>query len=528
MGDVSLPLPRPETGSAAPAGALRTPVLLAGAGVSGSLTALELAHHGVPSIVLERASSPSRLADLILISGRGMELLRRLRLAAAVRACGVDPDRPADIVWSQGIDRPPVLVWRLPSVTEMRPAYAAVADGSAPIEPYLLISGPALTARLRQALADNPLIDLRTGWTLTDARSEPDGVVATVIEAGTGARHIVEATYLAGCDGAQSTVRRCAGLSMETFGRPAPHFTIYFRDAGLAGRWPRPSALITGGGTLVSGHDGDMCVAHLPIAADEQTGFADPADLLQQRFGLPAEQPEIVAVVHREGASAVARDYRRGRVFLAGRAAHQSEPPGNDVDTCIGDAIDLGWRLAATVHGWAGEQLLAGYQAERRPQALLDRELAQRALQTRRRFQRMVDAGANQEVLVDLLRQEPPQLDPAGTGPAGLAVKPGFRSPAFRLSGGAQLFDRLGPQFTLVDLTHDRDGWPLVAAARSRGIPIRHLPVAGAPVPTTWPDRLVLIRPDQQVAWRGDHLPPDCDGVLDAVAGARRQVYENT
>jgi len=511
-----------------PARALRTPVLVAGAGVSGSLTALELAHHGVPSIVLERAGSPSRLADQLLISGRGMELLRRLGLAAGVRAYGVDPDRPADIVWTRGIDRPPVLVWRLPSVTELRPAYAANADGSAPIEPYLLISGPVLITRLRHALAEHPLIDLRTGWTLTDVRSEQDNVVATAIEAGSGTRHVVEATYLAGCDGAQSTVRRCAGLSLEPLGRPAPHFTIYFRNAGLAGRWARPSALITGGGTLVSGHHGDLCVAHLPVAADEQADGTDPADLLLHRLGLTAEQPEIVAVVHGEGVATVARQYSRGRVFLAGRAAHQSEPPGDDVDTCIGDAVDLGWRLAATVHGWAGERLLAGYQSERRRQALLDRELAQRTLQTRRRFQRMVDAGANQEVLVDLLRQEPPQLDPAGTGPAGLAVRPGFRSPAFRLTGGAQLFDRLGPQFTLVDLTHDRDGWPLVTAARARGIPVRHLPVAGAPVPATWPDRLVLIRPDQQVAWRGDHLPPDCDGVLDEVSGTRRQIYENT
>lgn len=511
-----------------PARALRTPVLLAGAGISGSLTALELAHHGVPSIVLERASNPSRLADMVLVNGRSMELLRRLDLAEAVRADGVDPDRAADVVWSQSVDDPPVLVWRLPSVTELRLSYAADADGSAPIEPYLLISGPVLTGRLRRALAENPLVDLRTGWTLTDARPEPDGVVATVLEAGSGARHAVEASYLVGCDGDQSTVRRCAGLSLETLGRPAPHFTIYFRSAGLAGRWSRPVALITGRGTLVSGHDGDLCVAHLPVGADGQTDVTDPAALLRQRLGPATRQPEIIAVAHRDGASAVAGSYRRGRVFLAGRAAHQSEPPGNDVDTCIGDAIDLGWRLAATVHGWAGDDLLAGYQAERRRQALLDREIAQRAMQTRRRFQRMVDAGANQEELVDLLRQEPPQLDPAGTGPAVPAVKPGFRPPAFRLSGGGQLFDRLGPQFTLVDLTHDRAGWPLVTAARARGIPLRHLPMAGTTAPAAWSERLVLIRPDQHVAWLGDRLPSDCDSVLDAVAGTRQQLYENT
>lgn len=506
--------------------ALRTPVLIAGAGVSGSLTALELAHHGVPSIVLERAGGRSRLADPVLISGRGMELLRRLDLTEALRADGVDPGSSADIVWSRGIDHTPVRVWRLPSVTELRLAYAAIGDGSAPIEPYLLISGPALNRRLNQALEESPLIELRTGWTLTDAWSGPDGVVATVIDAGSGARHVVEAAYLAGCDGAQSTVRRCAGLSLEVLGRVAPHFTIYFRSVGLARR--RPSALVTGGGTLVSGHDGDLCVAHLPIGADEQTDVTDPADLLQRRFGGSAGQPEIVAAVHRDGVAVVARQYRRDRIFLAGQAAHRAEPPDNDVDTCIGDAIDLGWRLAATVHGWAGERLLAGYEAERRRQALLDRALTERALRTHRRFQRMVRAGAEEEILGELFSQEPAPLDPAGTGPAAPARRIGFRPPAVRLGSGAHLFDRLGPQFTLVDLTVDRDGWPLVTAARARGIPIRHLPMPGAPVPATWPDRLVLIRPDQQVAWRGDRLPADCDGMLDEVAGAPRRLYENT
>lgn len=509
--------------------ALRTPVLLAGAGVSGALTALELAHHGVPSMVLERAGGPSRLADPLLISGRGMELLRRLGLVGTVRAGGVDPDLAADIVWSSGIDQPPILVWRLPSATELRRDYADDAEGSAPIEPYLLISGPELIARLRRALAEHPLSDLRTGWTLTGLRSEPDGVVATVIETGTGTRHVVEASYLVGCDGDRSTVRRCADLPMEEFGRSAQHVTIYFRSAGAARRWSRPAAFITGRDTLVCGHDGDMCVAYLPVAAEEQADVTDPAGLLQRRLGLRAPpQPDIVAVVHQSGAPAIARHYRRGRVFLAGRAAHRSVPPGNDVDTCIGDAVDLGWRLAATVQGWAGERLLAGYQDERRRQALLDREVAQRALETRRRFRRMIDAGAQPEMLVSLLQQEPAQLDPAGTGPAAPAVKPGLRPPAFRLSGGIRLFDRLGPQFTLVDLTNHQDGWPLVIAAEARGIPMRHLPMAGAAVPPSWPGRLVLIRPDQQVGWLGDHLPRDCERILDEVAGTDRQLYENT
>jgi 2-polyprenyl-6-methoxyphenol hydroxylase-like FAD-dependent oxidoreductase len=511
-----------------PTSALRTPVLVAGAGVAGSLTALELAHHGVPSMVVERADRPARIPDLLLINGRSMELLRRLDLTRDLRAAGLDPDCPLDFLWSAGMDRPPALQWRLPPVATLRETYAATADGIAPVEPYVLITSPGLIARLRRALRGHPLIDLRTRWTLTEVETTADAVIATVLDAEGGTRHLVEAGYLAGCDGADSTVRRCAGLTLEELGPPAPHLALHFRSPALAGRWTNPAILITAGATVIAGHDADRCVAYVPIAADDQDAVANPGDLLHDRLGLPDDPMRIVTVVQRAGVPSVARSYRRGRVFLAGQAAHQVETPGDDLGTCIGDAVDLGWRLAAAVHGWAGERLLAGYQTERRRHALADRERGARNRSTRRRLQRLVDSGANDSELAAVLRNGPPQVDPAGTGPAETAGAPGFRPHAFRLAGGGHFFDRLGPQFTLVDLTLGQDGYPLVKAARTRGIPVRHLPLAGAPVPAAWSGRLVLIRPDQLVAWCADGPPVDCDGLLDEVTGARQQLYENT
>ncbi|GIE94620.1 FAD-dependent monooxygenase [Paractinoplanes rishiriensis] len=510
-----------------PTTAMRTPVLVAGAGVAGSLTALELAHHGVPSMVVERADGPARIPDLLLIRGRSMELLRRLNLSGDLRAAGLDPDHPLDFLWSAGVERPPALQWRLPSVAELRRRYAATADGNAPIEPYVLISGSGLVGRLRRSLREHPLIDLRTRWTLTDVDAGRHTVLATVIDAGRDERHVVETGYLAGCDGADSTVRRCAGLTLEELGPPAPHLTVHFRSPGLARRWANPAVVVTGRATVVAGHDGDLCVAHLPVPADDQATVVNPADLLQDRLGLADEQPRIEAVVQRAGVPSVARSYRRHRVFLAGHAAHQAEMP-DDVDVCIGDAVGLGWRLAAAVHGWAGDRLLAGYQTERRRQALAAREQARRSLTARRRLQRLVESEADRQTLVAELRNGPPQLDPAGTGPAEMAGVPGFRPPAFRLAGGDQLFDRLGPQFTLIDITLGGEGSGLLKAAQARGIPVRHLPLAAAAVPAGWSGRLVLIRPDQQVAWCADGPPADCDRVLDEVTGEREQLYENT
>lgn len=252
--------------------------------------------------------------------------------------------------------------------------------------------------------------------------------------------------------------------------------------------------LITEDATVITGHDTDMCVAHLPLSADDQAGIGDPAGLLSSRLGLSADPPQIVAVVQRAGAPSIARSYRRDRVFLAGRAAHQPEAPRDDVDTSVGDAIALGWRLAAAIHGWGDDRLLDGYATERRRQAVLDHESDTRT-----------DAD---------------RYDPAGTA--------GHRVPSFRLTGGEELLDRLGPQFTLADDTPGQYGWQLVTAARARGVPIRHLSVAGSPVPAAWPGRLVLIRPDQQVAWSADEPPADCDEVLDKVIGVRHRLYENT
>jgi 2-polyprenyl-6-methoxyphenol hydroxylase-like FAD-dependent oxidoreductase len=519
----------------------RTPVLVVGAGVAGSVLALELAHHDVPSIVVERSSGPQRHPELNLVTGRGMELLRRLGLTAEIRKHGLDPDSPADVAWSGALDQPPILVSRVPSVNQLRREYATVNDGASPIEPYLLLPGAELTGLLRDAARAHPLVDLRQGWTFTDLRLEPDGTVATVLEAGTGVRHVIEANYLAGCDGAQSTVRRCLGVSMEQLGSPALHYTVCFRSTELDCRSDRPSTIIAEGITLSRRHDRDFWIGHLPLGPDEAT-VTDAATLLHDRLGIGLEAPHVLGVAQWDDALGVATAYRRGAAYLAGESAHRFDPPGGSVDTCIGDAVDLGWKLAAAVNGWGGPTLLSSYEGERRQRALLDRELLARTFEARRRFSRLAAAGASREFLADVLRQEAPQVETTGTGPAGGyvtspvvwresgngATRPGTRPPAVRLPGGEQLFDRLGPQFTLVDLTDDAAGAPLVTSARSRGIPMTHLSVADAVARASWRSRLVLVRPDQHIAWRGDGTPYDWDAVLDVVTGHRVQDHANT
>jgi 2-polyprenyl-6-methoxyphenol hydroxylase-like FAD-dependent oxidoreductase len=533
---------------------LRTPVLVVGAGVTGCLLALELARHEVPSVVLERAHRPPRHPELTLVDGRSMELLRRLGVAGRVRAAAVDPGCPVQVLWSRGLDQAPVHVWQLPSPDELRRAYAAAAGeealtekalvGEALTEPYLLVSGADLAAALLDAVRAHPLVDLRTGWTCTDLRQEPDGTVASVLDAEAGTRHLIEARYLAGCDGAHSTVRRCLGVPVDDVGPAAVHLTVTFRHAMCAEK-TGPTMIVAGGVTLTRRRPGAPWVAQVPLGQDEAAA-TDPVSLLRDRLGVDLDAPDVLGVTQWDDGLGVASHFRRGTTFLAGQAAHRFHPPSSRVDTCVGDAVDLGWKLAAAIQGWAGPALLASYEDERRQRALVDRELLVRALETRRRFGRLAAAGASADFLAGFLRQEPPQLDPAGSEASGAyprspvlwqeraAARPGrrgvhlgVRPPAVRLAGGEPLLDRLGPQFTLVDLTERASGRPLVAAATGHGVPMMHLSLADPAVRTSWASRLVLVRPDQQVAWHADRSPSDWEAVLDVVTGRRPQDHVN-
>ncbi|GAA3287943.1 FAD-dependent oxidoreductase [Dactylosporangium vinaceum] len=509
----------------------QTPVLVVGAGTAGSVLALELAHHGVACMVIDRggAAEPVGLAHL---GGRSMELLRRLGLAAAVRRAGLDADAATDLVWRQRLDRPPVLIAQRPSVNQLRQLYATVNDGSAPAEHHQPIVEARLGQLLRGCLAASPLVDLREGWTATGVRVTPDGVAVTAADGSGEARHTIRARYVVGCDGAASTVRRCAGIELDALaGAHVRYRAIAFRSADLAlhSRGPGLSTLVVGGATLLSRPQRHLWAAHLPLGAGELGEFLGSA-------------VEVLGVQDWDDTLPVARLYRRGPVFLAGAAAHGFAPAGDTPDPGIGDAVNLGWKLAALHLGWGGPALLDSYEAERRPRALMDRELLARGLETRRRFGRLAAAGAPADYLAGFLRGEPALADDLGSGyceryaaspviryerghppPPGPRITPstwpGGRAPAVRLADGGQFFDRLGPQFTLVDLTGGGDGRALAAAARSRGLPVAHLPLDEPAVRACWGRRLVLVRPDQHVAWRDDAGLDDWDAVLDTVFG---------
>jgi 2-polyprenyl-6-methoxyphenol hydroxylase-like FAD-dependent oxidoreductase len=516
-------------------------VLIIGAGPVGAVLALELARHGVASTVVERSHAAPLFPKMDFLNGRTMELLRRLDLADPVREVGVDTGFGANFVWTDGLNRPPIAVWPYPSPASL--AAAEATDGSAPLEPYQRIPGSVLEDLLRARLRRHPLVDLREGWTCTGVEQSGDGVVAAVREEATGATHRLTARHLVGCDGAGSVVRRSLDVAMPVTAPPTQRLSVYFRSADPALRAHGRAFVTTSstGVTLVSRDERDAWTASFQLPAD-WSADDDPVAELRRRLRVDVAVDEVLAVSSWQGALAVADRYRVGSVFLAGDAAHQYYPfGGHGANTGIADAVDLGWKLAAALQGWGGPELLDSYEAERRPVALFNREMCTNMLEVARRFAVLSAAGASRAHLAGFLAEETAQVENVGihfgyrydspviAREPGQAPPwewrrivpttwPGGRPPSLR-TGGEALFDRFGPGFTLVDLSGVDAGAVLAKEAVRRGIPVAHLVVDDPAVRAVWERELVLVRPDQHVAWRGDAAPADWGAVLDLVTG---------
>jgi hypothetical protein len=267
---------------------------------------------------------------------------------------------------------------------------------------------------------------------------------------------------------------------------------------------------------------------------------------------------EILSVMRWVRRELVADRYRAGRVFIAGDSAHLMSPTGAlGMNTGIQDAVDLGWKLDAVLRGWAGADLLASYESERRPVALRNvaasTENLGRMLSTRERKPppQIFTAGAEADAIraeygawfTETMRHEwfmngfhlgyryddSPIVCPDGTPAPPLetstytqTARPGARAPHVGLPDGSSTLDLFGRGFTLLRLGPDApSGEGLLQAAADAGVPIRAVALDHAEVRAAYQRALVLVRPDGHVAWRDDAQPRQPGAVIDAVRGAK-------
>jgi 2-polyprenyl-6-methoxyphenol hydroxylase-like FAD-dependent oxidoreductase len=495
------------------------PVLIAGGGPVGMTLARTLATLGVRCLLVERNPTTTRHPKMDITNGRSMELFRRLGLVDSLRAAAVPEQNNFDVSWITSLAREQggreLHRFRYPSVVDKRAEIRRRNDGSQPREPAMRVSQVKIEPVLRDAILDHPLVDARWGVAFEDFTQDEEGVSATLRTVETGATETVRCDFLAGCDGGSSLVRERLGIGLEGRAAVAHRYMIHFRsDArdllqafGIAWHYQ------TARGTLIAQDDKDTWTLQTRPPPDVDVPSLDPERVLETWAGRPFAHEILVAnpwFTH----LLLAERYGGGRVFLAGDAAHQYIPTGGyGMNTGIGDAVDLGWKLAATLKGFAGPGLLASYERERRPVGLRNRLASQRHTDVRIRigelYQREREPDSLGRAIAALgnaeneswgiefgYRYDGVEGDPVTYEPT---TAPGARLPSTFLRDGSALYDRLGPWFTLLVF----GGADPSALIDSTPAPLDTVMVDD-PVAPIYEAKLVLVRPDTHVAWRGN------------------------
>ncbi|MBW8905766.1 MAG: FAD-dependent monooxygenase, partial [Betaproteobacteria bacterium] len=340
------------------------PVLIVGGGPVGLATAIELGWRGVPCTLVEQGDGQVVEAKMFATGIRTVEFCRRWGIAERVRDWGFPRDFPFDNVFVTALAGYELARMPMPSLAAT-PPLAQSPENFAHCPQFIF--DPILAERARSF----PSVTLRYNTRLASFTERANGVDCLLEH--DGKSEALEARYLVACDGFASGVRKALGIEMRGDAMLNRSVNIMLRtkslsalhDKGNAGRY----VLIGTEGPWASltVADGSERWRLMVYEHDTLAKMSDPADAVRRAVGLDFAF-DILTVGVWVRRNMVAERYGAKRVFLAGDAVHVMPPNGGlGMNTGIGDAVDLGWKLAALHEGWGGEYLLASYEPERRP-----------------------------------------------------------------------------------------------------------------------------------------------------------------
>jgi 2-polyprenyl-6-methoxyphenol hydroxylase-like FAD-dependent oxidoreductase len=514
-------------------------VLIAGGGPVGMTLACELSRRGIACLLVERNPTTTRHPKMDITNARSMELFRRLGVVDALRAVAVPETSNFDVSWITNLTGHELHRFRYPSVSDWRRLIRERNDGSMPAEPPMRVSQVEIEPVLQRAVQAAPMVEAQWGVELEDVAQDHEAVTATLRRAD-GAIEQVRCRYLVGCDGGTSRVRGCLGIRLEGQSRVQQRFLTHFRstEVDLLQRWGIAWHYQSAAGTLIAQNDSDVWTLQTRWPQEMAPDDVDVPALLRGFAGRDFAHEILVANAWTPH-FVVAERYGQGRVLLAGDAVHQYVPTGGyGMNTGIGDACDLGWKLAAILHGYGGPRLLASYELERRPVGRRNCDAARRHSDARaeiaavyreasdltapspvgdaaraaagRRIAALGNAE-NESYGIELgyayADSEVICADPGADIPDDplhyvATTAPGARMPSVLMGNGVPIFDRLGPWFTLVCFGAPASEALLAAAAR-RGVPLAVLRTDDPEIIKIYGRGLLLVRPDQHIAWRG-------------------------
>jgi 2-polyprenyl-6-methoxyphenol hydroxylase-like FAD-dependent oxidoreductase len=509
-------------------------VVVVGGGPAGLAASIELGSRGVSVLLLEPRTDVSMDRPRAkTTSVRTMEHLRRWGLANRLREVALLP-----VAWSQDATFTTSLLGR--EITRFHDCLGLAPERRDEFaESGQQVPQPLVEHVLREAVADYPTVTFATGWSLERLEQSADGVTISAVDAN-GVSRVVEAEFVLGCDGAASVTRHAVDVAFEGTTDGRPNFNMVFRAPGLAALVPhRPSVHYWVLDATVPGLVGRMDLNDtwwaMAMGVSAERGNADPVGLIRALIGKGSDDIEIELVATDPWTARMlnATTYRVGRVFLVGDAAHLNPPwGGHGFNTAVGDAVNIGWKLAAVLAGWGGEGLLESYEPERKPIAQQTIDLATRNMSNLStnfadpllNFDSPEGDLCRAEVAAAIQVTKHAEFHSLGLvlgyhyGRSALTIddgtpepvhdtsiyapsaRPGCRLPHAWLEDGRSIYDILGTGFSLLVTDSAANGASFVEAASSIGMPLTVIDRYGRS--DLFGASLVLVRPDQHVAWR--------------------------
>ncbi len=520
---------------------MNTQVLVVGAGPVGLTLAIALGQRGIRCTLIERKEAPEFLPKMERCNARTMEIYRRMGIAERVRGAGLPADCPMDVFIVTSLVDPPLLHLPYPSVAQAKAEIAARNDGTLPLEPSQLISQYTLEPLLRSIAEELPSVTVRYGCELVAFSQDAEAVSAS-IKSRDGPDFKITADYLVGCDGGGSFVRKELGIALQGDANLLQLRQALIRCDDLYERIPigkgRHYHVADGQSTFLIVQDSTKHFTLHSVVEND----GDMARMFETTCAMPVDYEMLYVGQWRQNLLLADR-YSEGRVFLAGDAVHLVIPTGGlGMNTGVGDATDLAWKLAATLQGWGGPHLLASYEIERRQVGERNVAASRFATLGRRKWRAAyrpnirdntaegAEARANLTRIADVEQRKSNEMIGAelgyryagspliwpepGEGPEHNVMDyvpttwPGTRLPHAWLDDGTALQDRLGDGYTLLCLGRTgADTASFERAFASRAAPFAVMELNDQRPRDIYGHDFLLLRPDLHIVWRGNRLP---------------------
>jgi 4-hydroxyisophthalate hydroxylase len=501
------------------------PVVIVGGGPVGVGLAIDLGLRGIRSILVERYESPQPIPKGQNLTQRTLEHFYFWGAEKELRAARTIPSD-----------------YGMGGIT----SYGTLLSGyyydwlqRELVRPFYFTDNERLPqyateAVLRQRASEIPAITTLYGWTCENLRQDVSGVDVEIVDRA-GNKRSLRAAYVIGCDGSRSIVRQNAGITQTLSDHDRLMVLLVFRSIGLhklLERYPGKSFFcvlhpeLEGYWKFFGRVDlGTTWFFHAPVPADTTRDNFDFRSFMHEAAGADFDV-EFEHIGFWDLRFAVADNYRAGRMFIAGDAAH-SHPPygGYGVNSGLEDSVNLSWKLAAVLQGWAPPALLDSYSAERQPVfATTAGEFIEKAIFKDREFLNTHNPSRDQADFEAAWQKRKsgtfdevnsfnpnyagspivlgrPHAVSSAIGSHQYAALAGFHLTPQLLSSGKNVYEELGEGFTLIDLGGNDAASAFAQAAAALHVPLKTIKDTAKGGREKYQASLILVRPDQFVAW---------------------------